>query len=174
MFGTAGFFAARLTKCAPLHGPFQEPPDRPFGRAGFTPLGRRDGAGLEAQLAEKYGLDMKALLERWGVQLWSRGAAVYAFQRPDPLPTVFGYHEIFHSLVVVAAVAAGNGNVGFATGQAIHDRGDGGREGACVEPFGGEAAALCRESHSGACSRDGPYTRQPPCRLRRTHRCHGN
>jgi hemolysin III len=32
------------------------------------------------------------------------GAVVYATRRPDPFPRVFGYHEIFHALVVVAAV----------------------------------------------------------------------
>ena len=31
------------------------------------------------------------------------GAAIYATGKPDPFPTVFGYHEIFHVLVVVAA-----------------------------------------------------------------------
>lgn len=38
-----------------------------------------------------------------GGLLYSAGAVVYASQRPDPVPTVFGYHEIFHVLVVVAA-----------------------------------------------------------------------
>jgi hemolysin III len=28
---------------------------------------------------------------------------VYARKRPDPLPAVFGYHEVFHLLVVIAA-----------------------------------------------------------------------
>jgi hemolysin III len=28
---------------------------------------------------------------------------VYARKRPDPVPEVFGYHEIFHALVVAAA-----------------------------------------------------------------------
>jgi hemolysin III len=28
---------------------------------------------------------------------------IYATQRPDPNPRVFGYHEIFHVLVVAAA-----------------------------------------------------------------------
>jgi hemolysin III len=31
------------------------------------------------------------------------GAVFYSLQRPNPLPGVFGYHELFHSLVVVAA-----------------------------------------------------------------------
>lgn len=34
--------------------------------------------------------------------LFTLGAVVYALRRPDPLPHVFGYHEIFHSLVTVA------------------------------------------------------------------------
>jgi hemolysin III len=32
------------------------------------------------------------------------GAVIYALRRPDPFPRDFGYHEIFHLLVVVAAV----------------------------------------------------------------------
>jgi hemolysin III len=32
-------------------------------------------------------------------------AAVYALRRPDPVPLVFGYHEVFH-LLVIAGVAA--------------------------------------------------------------------
>ncbi|HET9594008.1 MAG TPA: hemolysin III family protein [Anaeromyxobacteraceae bacterium] len=31
------------------------------------------------------------------------GAGVYAAKRPDPFPAVFGYHEVFHALVIVAA-----------------------------------------------------------------------
>jgi hemolysin III len=38
-----------------------------------------------------------------GGVLYTAGAMVYAFKRPDPKPTVFGYHEVFHLLVVVAA-----------------------------------------------------------------------
>lgn len=36
--------------------------------------------------------------------LYSVGALVYARKRPDPWPTVFGYHEIFHALVIVATL----------------------------------------------------------------------
>jgi hemolysin III len=38
-----------------------------------------------------------------GGLLYSAGALVYALRRPDPVPGVFGYHEVFHGLVVVAA-----------------------------------------------------------------------
>jgi hemolysin III len=36
--------------------------------------------------------------------IYSIGALVYALRRPDPLPRVFGYHEVFHALVIVASV----------------------------------------------------------------------
>jgi hemolysin III len=35
--------------------------------------------------------------------LYSAGAVIYALRRPDPLPRVFGYHELFHVLTVAAA-----------------------------------------------------------------------
>ena len=33
---------------------------------------------------------------------YTAGALVYALRRPDPVPAVFGYHEVFHALVIVA------------------------------------------------------------------------
>ena len=39
-----------------------------------------------------------------GGLLYTFGAVVYGLRRPDPLPRVFGYHEIFHACVVVAVV----------------------------------------------------------------------
>lgn len=39
-----------------------------------------------------------------GGGLYTLGALIYAFRRPDPWPRWFGYHEIFH-LLVIAAVA---------------------------------------------------------------------
>ena len=38
-----------------------------------------------------------------GGVLYTLGAVVYARKRPDPSPAVFGYHEIFHALVIAAA-----------------------------------------------------------------------
>ena len=35
--------------------------------------------------------------------IYSLGAVVYATKRPDPFPKVFGYHEVFHALVILAA-----------------------------------------------------------------------
>lgn len=39
----------------------------------------------------------------FGGLLYTAGAVVYAVKRPDPSPTVFGYHEVFHLLVILAA-----------------------------------------------------------------------
>jgi hemolysin III len=38
-----------------------------------------------------------------GGLLYVLGAIVYASGRPDPVPKVFGYHEVFHALVIAAA-----------------------------------------------------------------------
>jgi hemolysin III len=35
--------------------------------------------------------------------LYTLGAIVYVLQRPDPVPAVFGYHEVFHVLTIAAA-----------------------------------------------------------------------
>jgi hemolysin III len=45
------------------------------------------------------------ILIAFGGVLYTIGAVIYARQRPDPSPAVFGYHEIFHVLVVAAAAA---------------------------------------------------------------------
>ena len=38
-----------------------------------------------------------------GGLLYTIGAVVYAVGRPNPVPAVFGYHELFHALTVAAA-----------------------------------------------------------------------
>ena len=38
-----------------------------------------------------------------GGGLYTLGALAYAFRRPNPAPATFGYHEIFHLLVIGAA-----------------------------------------------------------------------
>jgi len=41
-----------------------------------------------------------ALLVAGGLA-YTAGAIVYARRKPDPLPSVFGYHEVFHALTIV-------------------------------------------------------------------------
>jgi hemolysin III len=54
------------------------------------------------ELLDGVGTTATALVAAGGL-LYTAGAVVYALGRPDPVPTVFGYHEIFHALVIAAA-----------------------------------------------------------------------
>jgi hemolysin III len=54
------------------------------------------------QLWEHAGAGGVALLLLGG-SFYTIGALVYAARRPDPVPAVFGYHELFHALVIAAA-----------------------------------------------------------------------
>jgi hemolysin III len=54
------------------------------------------------QLVEAAGVTAVGLVFAGGV-CYTAGSLVYARRRPDPVPAVFGYHELFHALVIVAA-----------------------------------------------------------------------
>ena len=56
------------------------------------------------QLWEDMGVTGTLLVAAGGL-LYTAGAVVYATQRPNPNPRVFGYHEIFHLFVIFAAAA---------------------------------------------------------------------
>ena len=56
------------------------------------------------QLAAAIGAVGISLIIGGGV-LYTAGAVIYALRKPNPVPGVFGYHEVFHALVVAAAVA---------------------------------------------------------------------
>jgi hemolysin III len=60
------------------------------------------GAATIPQMLSRAGVGAVVLLAAGGL-LYSAGAVVYALRRPDPRPKVFGYHEIFHALVIAAA-----------------------------------------------------------------------
>ena len=63
-----------------------------IGALGFPAIAIEAGAGAAA------------LIVAGGI-MYTAGAIVYARQSPDPRPAVFGYHEIFHLLVIGAAIA---------------------------------------------------------------------
>ena len=56
------------------------------------------------QVIDQAGLACVGLLLLGGL-LYTAGAVVYARRWPDPAPAVFGFHEVFHLLVVAAAAA---------------------------------------------------------------------
>jgi hemolysin III len=53
------------------------------------------------QLVDKLNPAAVVLLGVGGLA-YTLGAIVYARQRPDPAPAVFGYHELFHALTILA------------------------------------------------------------------------
>ena len=62
-------------------------------------------AGVVAvpQLLNEVGVAPFVLFVVGGI-LYSIGATVYAARRPDPWPSTFGFHELFHTLVIAAAI----------------------------------------------------------------------
>ena len=59
------------------------------------------GVVVYPQLVERLGVGPALLLLAGGL-CYTAGAIVYARRKPDPLPRVFGYHEVFHALTIVA------------------------------------------------------------------------
>jgi len=69
------------------------------------------GVVIAPQLLDELGGGGASLVLAGGVA-YTAGALVYAFRRPDPYPAVFGFHEVFHVLVI-AAVALQYSAVAF-------------------------------------------------------------
>jgi hemolysin III len=53
------------------------------------------------QIIDRVGLVPAVLLVAGGLA-YTAGAVVYVRERPNPAPATFGYHEVFHALVIVA------------------------------------------------------------------------
>ena len=59
------------------------------------------GVAAMPQIERTTGIAAVVLLAVGGLA-YTAGAIVYARRRPDPVPDVFGYHEVFHALTLVA------------------------------------------------------------------------
>ena len=59
------------------------------------------GVAAMPQVASHAGIAAVVLLGCGGLA-YTLGAIVYGLRRPDPVPYVFGYHELFHALTLVA------------------------------------------------------------------------
>jgi hemolysin III len=71
--------------------------------ASYVAVGSAAAASLP-RLVERLPAAPIVLLGLGGL-LYCVGACVYAVKRPDPWPRVFGFHEVFHSLVILAAAS---------------------------------------------------------------------
>lgn len=54
------------------------------------------------EFRDSLGLMQVSFLVAGGI-IYSAGALIYAFKFPNPNPKVFGYHELFHVMVIIAA-----------------------------------------------------------------------
>ena len=86
------------------------------------------------EMMSDLGITATALVAGGGL-LYTVGAVIYALRRPDPSPTVFGYHEIFHLLVIAAAGLAVRGHRVLGTARAA-EAGPWGELGAVVALIG--------------------------------------
>lgn len=59
--------------------------------------------GILPLLWSRLGVLTVGLIAAGGLT-YTAGAVVYSRRRPDPAPATFGYHEVFHALVVVAGL----------------------------------------------------------------------
>jgi hemolysin III len=90
----AGTFAAVVIKCWWPNGP--------KWLAALVGIGLGwVGVVMFPQLLDKTGT-LSSLLILGGGLCYSIGAVIYALRKPDPFPAVFGYHEVFHALVIAA------------------------------------------------------------------------
>ena len=69
----------------------------------YVVLGWTGALGLPMEL-RNLGSQTVALHVAGGI-VYTLGALTYAKKRPNPLPNVFGYHEVFHLLVLIACAA---------------------------------------------------------------------
>ena len=69
----------------------------------YVAVGCAATAGLPQMLERVPSVPL--LLLALGGLLYITGAAVYATRRPDPWPRSFGFHEVFHGLVIAAAAS---------------------------------------------------------------------
>jgi hemolysin III len=60
------------------------------------------GVAVVPDLIDEVGIAASVMVGLGGL-FYTAGAVIYALRRPDPVPTVFGYHEVFHALVILAA-----------------------------------------------------------------------
>jgi hemolysin III len=72
----------------------------------YVPLYVLLGCAALAFLPQLFAANVAMMtLELAGGLAYVLGAVVYGFKRPDPAPAVFGFHEVFHALTVVAFLA---------------------------------------------------------------------
>lgn len=76
---------------------------RPLRSAVYVALGW--GGGIAMPWLLTHGGALAFTFFVLGGLLYSAGAVIYAIRKPNPWPTMFGFHEIFHTMVLLAAIS---------------------------------------------------------------------
>jgi hemolysin III len=72
-------------------------------RWSYVPLYVLLGWGALAYMPQLFAVNIAmSILVLVGGVAYTVGAVIYALKRPNPVPEIFGFHEIFHALTVVA------------------------------------------------------------------------
>ena len=77
-YGTSGFFAALISKQAPVESSRQPAPSRPFEKTGLVQLSRSEYTRLVGLFLDEYGFNLNPVLDKQGLQLWKRAEGIYA------------------------------------------------------------------------------------------------
>ena len=97
-------------RCSPPPGPARSAASRSASpgsarRGCCSPAPTSRSAGSRARVPELVSgcRSRRCCCSPAGGLLYSAGAVIYALRRPDPWPRIFGFHEVFHALVIAAA-----------------------------------------------------------------------
>lgn len=78
-FGTAGFFAARMTKVNEIESKAKQPPSRPLSSANWFLYPEKQQVDLLQQIYDLYGIHLENLIEKYGWQIWQYKNNLYCF-----------------------------------------------------------------------------------------------
>ncbi len=78
-FGTAGFFAARITKVNEIESKVKQPPSRPLSSANWFLYPEKQKADLLQQIYNLYGIYLENLIEKYDWQIWQYKNNLHCF-----------------------------------------------------------------------------------------------
>ena len=78
-FGTAGFFAARITKTSSIDTEYLPPPSRSLSNANWNPISQKLFTEIEQSLFLTYGFSLQQLIEEYDWEIWQYKNSIHFF-----------------------------------------------------------------------------------------------
>lgn len=79
IYGTAGFFAARIRKNEALASPHHQPPSRPLSQAGWHPLESATREAVVQFFSQTYDMPLESILQENRLEIWQHRDRLYLF-----------------------------------------------------------------------------------------------